>query len=59
MTNEVEKVIDVIVTDVQNFLRRESAAGIILIAATVLALIVANTPLFSPYQDFIRIPYWH
>ena len=39
-----------VVTRVQNFLRLESASGIILMLAAVLALIASNT-ILSPYYD--------
>ncbi|MBU3023996.1 Na+/H+ antiporter NhaA [Aestuariibacter sp. A3R04] len=50
---DVEQVLDDIVSDVHNFLNRDSSAGIVLMAATVLALIVANTPLNYYYNQLI------
>jgi NhaA family Na+:H+ antiporter len=41
---------------VKSFLKLESAGGILLITATVLALIFANTDLTSAYKAFLRIP---
>ena len=38
------------------FLRLESAGGILLVAAATLALIAANTPLSAPYQAFFDLP---
>ncbi len=38
------------------FLRLESAGGILLVAAAALALIAANTPLSAPYQAFFDLP---
>lgn len=39
-----------------NFLKLESASGIILVAAAVLALILANSPLFGVYSLLIELP---
>ncbi|ARN74916.1 Na+/H+ antiporter NhaA [Oceanicoccus sagamiensis] len=41
---------------IKNFLRLESAGGIMLVIATVLALIFANTPLQAMYGGFLDIP---
>lgn len=41
---------------IKSFLKLESAGGILLIAATILALIFANTDLTSAYKAFLRIP---
>lgn len=38
----------------RDFLKQESAGGIVLIAAAVLALIVANSPLFAAYQNLLH-----
>ena len=40
----------------RNFLKMESTAGFLLVAATVLALIVSNTPLLSVYQSLLDLP---
>lgn len=40
----------------QTFLSMEAAAGILLIAAAVLALALANTPLAGLYEDFRHFP---
>jgi len=40
----------------REFLRLESAGGILLIAATVLAMIAANTPLSFWYHQFLNLP---
>ncbi len=40
----------------QEFLRLESAGGLLLMGATVLALIVANSPLDWLYQRFLDVP---
>ena len=49
----VENVLEEIVSDVQSFLKRDASAGIILMGATLLALIIANTPLNGVYKDFL------
>lgn len=41
---------------VENFLKRESSAGIILMAATALALLIANSPLDVYYDKLISLP---
>ncbi|TPV62158.1 Na+/H+ antiporter NhaA [Aestuariibacter sp. GS-14] len=41
---------------VENFLKRESSAGIILMAATALALVIANSPLDVYYDKLISLP---
>lgn len=43
-------------TIIRQFLRQEAAGGIILIAAAVVALIMANTPVQELYQAFLNLP---
>jgi len=38
------------------FFRHESAVGVLLILATVLAMVMANSPMESLYSDFLTIP---
>lgn len=45
-----------VVTLVRDFLRQETAGGILLITAAVLALIMVNTPLVGEYKAFLQIP---
>ena len=40
----------------RDFLRLESASGIILVAAAVLAMLVANSPLAGMYESFVDLP---
>jgi Na+:H+ antiporter, NhaA family len=40
----------------QDFLRLESAGGLILMAAAAVALVVANSPLASAYQGLLQVP---
>ena len=40
----------------RDFLRQESAGGILLIAAAILALVVANSPIEQSYQAFFALP---
>ena len=40
----------------RDFLQKESAGGIVLIVAALLALIVANSPLLSQYNAFLATP---
>jgi NhaA family Na+:H+ antiporter len=44
------------IPSIKTFLKLESAGGILLIAATILALIFANTDLTAAYKAFLRIP---
>jgi Na+:H+ antiporter, NhaA family len=39
-----------------NFLRMEAAAGVLLMIATVLAMLVANSPLAVAYHSFLDLP---
>ncbi|MEH6910630.1 MAG: Na+/H+ antiporter NhaA [Oceanicoccus sp.] len=41
---------------IKNFLKMESSGGILLVAATLMALVFANTPLYPDYQNFLNIP---
>lgn len=43
-------------TALQNFLRLESAGGLVLMAVTVVALVVANSPLASSYSALLAVP---
>lgn len=40
---------------VQNFIRLESAGGILLLCAAIIAMIVANSPLSSVYDQFLEL----
>lgn len=51
----VEEVLGELVSDVQDFLKRDASAGIILMGATVLALVIANTGLYGQYNDFLAM----
>ena len=61
MANQHESdVIDGVIEEVQDvvsdFLNREAAPGILLMMATVLALIIANSPIESIYNQLITLP---
>ncbi len=45
-----------ILSSIKEFLRLESASGILLVAATILAMLAANTAFQPYYQDFLDIP---
>jgi NhaA family Na+:H+ antiporter len=45
-----------LVDSIKSFLKLESAGGILLIAATILAMLLANSPLHNTYQAFLDIP---
>ncbi len=51
----VEEVLGELVSDVQDFLKRDASAGIILMGATILALVIANTGLYGQYNDFLAM----
>ncbi|MFQ5671733.1 MAG: Na+/H+ antiporter NhaA [Nitrospinales bacterium] len=40
----------------EDFIKKESASGILLIFATALALVLSNTPLSATYEAFLHIP---
>ena len=40
----------------RNFFKDESAVGVLLIIATILAMLLSNSPLTYAYQDFLDIP---
>ncbi|RZV33901.1 MAG: Na+/H+ antiporter NhaA [Chromatiales bacterium] len=44
------------VTALKNFLRLESSAGVLLVIATIGALIVSNSPLSSLYERLLSVP---
>lgn len=44
------------IVSIKNFLKQDSAGGILLVAATFLALVFANTPLLPFYESFLEIP---
>lgn len=44
------------VNALRSFLKLESTAGVLLVAATVLALLVSNSPLAGAYERFLAIP---
>lgn len=44
------------VNALRHFLKFESTAGVLLVAATVLALLVSNSPLAGAYERFLAIP---
>ena len=44
------------VAALRNFLRLESSAGVLLVIATVVALIVSNSPLASLYERLLNVP---
>jgi NhaA family Na+:H+ antiporter len=46
-----------IIRPLQDFLRLEASGGLALMAAAVLALLVANSPLAGAYQSFLDLPF--
>jgi NhaA family Na+:H+ antiporter len=45
------------VKHLQEFLRLESAGGLVLMAAATVAMIVANSPIGPAYREFLNIPF--
>ena len=45
-----------IIKTMREFLRLESASGILLLGALLIVLLIANSPLYSYYETFIDIP---
>ncbi len=43
-------------TPIQEFIKKESSSGILLMLATVLAMIAANSPLVDLYDDLFQVP---
>jgi len=50
---------DAMLTAIQDFLRRETAGGILLMAAAALALLVVNSPLGPVYDAALTVPIRH
>ena len=44
------------ISPIRDFLKQESASGILLIIAAVIAIIMANSPLYELYSRLIKIP---
>ncbi|CAD5252896.1 sodium-proton antiporter [Alteromonas sp. 38] len=55
-TGVIDEVIEEVQDVVSDFLNREAAPGILLMIATVLALIIANSPLDHLYDQLISLP---
>ncbi len=45
-----------LVSPFEDFLKRSTSQGIVLIAVTILAILLANSPLVEPYQQLLHIP---
>lgn len=56
MQNLTSSPLDMVIKPLQVFLRMESAGGLLLMMAAVLALIVANSPLAPYHQAFLDLP---
>lgn len=51
-----EKAFDTISTPFDDFIHRQTTAGIVLMLMTVLALIIGNSPLYDSYHHFFEVP---
>jgi NhaA family Na+:H+ antiporter len=49
-----EAMIDRLLAPVHDFLRIEAVSGIFLVVCTVIALVLANSPLAHPYEEFLH-----
>jgi NhaA family Na+:H+ antiporter len=49
--------IDKILRPLQNFIQEESSSGIVLLACTVIALVLSNSPLSDAYHDFWELEF--
>ena len=49
--------VDKVLKPLQEFLRLEAAGGLILMAAAVVALVIANSPLASYYRALLDLPF--
>ncbi|WP_455209286.1 Na+/H+ antiporter NhaA [Kaarinaea lacus] len=56
MTKEAESPTDKVISAVRDFLRLESASGILLVTAAVLAMIIENSPVDSLYEALLDTP---
>lgn len=56
MLPRTEELIRRALDSLQDFLRLESAGGVVLMAAAVLAIVVANSPLAAAYDGWIQLP---
>lgn len=55
-TSQIVAAADQVVESLRNFLHTETASSILLLVATLAALIAANTPLFGLYEMFTQMP---
>ncbi|MEJ2761802.1 MAG: Na+/H+ antiporter NhaA [Gammaproteobacteria bacterium] len=56
MNSRTESYADLILKPLQEFLRLEAAGGLVLMAAAVAAIVVANSPLNSNYEALLNLP---
>ena len=50
-----EKAYQAIATPFEEFIHRQTTTGVLLITCAVIALIIANTPLYKPYDDLLHM----
>lgn len=56
MTTDTESPTNKVISAVRDFLRLESASGILLVAAAILAMIIENSPMESLYETLLGTP---
>ena len=54
---QAAKVVNTIVSPVENFMKLETSSGILLVLVTLVALIWANSPWHVSYEHFIEYPF--
>ncbi|MGB1110379.1 MAG: Na+/H+ antiporter NhaA [Gammaproteobacteria bacterium] len=54
--DHIEKTFERILTPFEHFLHRETAGGVVLMTCTVIALVLANSPLVGSYEHLLHIP---
>jgi Na+/H+ antiporter NhaA len=51
-----EKAFDRILTPFEEFIQRQTTTGLLLMSTAIIALLIANSPLFGPYQHLVHLP---
>lgn len=56
MSKKTRNVVQQIVDPIENFLALEAASGILLIIATLVAMVWANSPWYESYHQLVHLP---
>ncbi len=54
--NSIERGFEKVITPFQTFIKDQTTSSALLIVCAILALLIANSPLAQPYQDFLHLP---